>query len=106
MAIGSILSLLVQAAASAYGLLFAGRVLMGLTMAGAGPVAFGLAASEIPVERRGGAMGAVFSARTLAVAVGGASGGYMAGTIGVRGFMLVAAGLIGVALLGMARSRS
>jgi len=105
-AIGSILSLLVQAAASAYGLLFAGRVLMGLTMAGAGPVAFGLAASEIPVERRGGAMGAVFSARTLAVAVGGASGGYMAGTIGVRGFMLVAAGLIGVALLGMARSRS
>ena len=79
---------------------------MGLTMAGAGPVAFGLAVSEIPVERRGGAMGAVFSARTLAVAVGGASGGYMAGTIGVRGFMLVAAGLIGVALLGMARSRS
>lgn len=96
--LGAAASLLVQAAAGTYWVLLAGRALMGLALAGAGPIAFGLAASEVPVERRGGAMGAVFSARTLAVAVGGASGGFLAGHIGIRGFMLLAAAAVVLAL--------
>ena len=88
-AIGSVLALGVQAAASIYMALLLGRMFMGVAMAGTGPLAFGLAAAEVAAERRGGAFGVVFSARTLAVAVGGMAGGALSAVIGVRGLMVL-----------------
>ena len=89
-ALGSVLALGLQASAQVFALLLAGRMLMGAAMAGTGPLAFGLAAAEISADRRGGAFGVVFSARTLAVAVGGLTGGVLSSVIGVRGIMVVA----------------
>ena len=97
------ISLGVQAAASVYGLLFVGRMLMGASLAGAGPLAFGIAAAEIDVERRGGAFGVVFSARLFAVSFGGAAGGFLAGALGVRGLMLAAALILALVLVVQAR---
>ncbi|MFT5049477.1 MAG: DHA1 family multidrug resistance protein-like MFS transporter [Chlamydiales bacterium] len=94
--VGAAVSLAIQAMAPMYGVLFAGRMLMGASLAGAGPLAFGVAAAEIDVKRRGGAFGVVFSARLLAVALGSAMGGVLAGPLGVRGLMLLAS----VALVG------
>ena len=56
--------------------------------------AFGLAAGQASQERRGGAFGVVFSARTFAVAVGGTAGGFLNPYIGIRGVMLVSAALL------------
>lgn len=98
-ALGGLLSLCIQGAAPGYSTLFVGRFLMGLTMAGAGPLVFGLAAKVVPAGRRGSAMGAVFSARTLAVSMGAACVGPLVNRAGIPGMMFAAAGLIGVALL-------
>lgn len=105
-ALGCTLALGVQAGAAVYVTLLAGRVLMGIAMAGTGPIAFGLAAAETVADRRGGAFGVVFSARTLAVAVGATAGGAAAPWIGVRGVMIAGAVVIGVALLVFVRDRS
>lgn len=80
-------ALALQAAVPTYPALLAGRLLLGAALAGVGPLAFGLAAAETGADRRGGAFGAVFSARTLAVAIGGAAGGAMAGGLGIRAVM-------------------
>lgn len=90
-ALGSAASLAVQAVATSYGVLLFGRILMGIAMAGTGPLAFGLAAAHTGAERRGGAFGVVFSARTLAVAVGASAGGWAASSIGVEGVMVAGA---------------
>lgn len=102
--VGSAIALLVQAAVPAYVALFLARVLFGVAMAGVGPLAFGLVAGEVAVDRRGGAFGLVFSARTLAVAVGGMTGGFLSAIVGIRGVMLVGALLIAAALFGQSRS--
>ncbi len=98
-AIVGILALLLQWAAAVYVVLLLGRLVMGVGMAGVGPLAFGLAAGEASVDRRGGAFGLVFSARTLAVAVGGTVGGLVYPFIGVRGVMLGSALIVVLALL-------
>ncbi len=85
-----LLALTVQAAAAVYGVLLLGRLIMGLGMAGASPLTHGLAANVATADRRGGAFGVIFSARTLAVAVGGTCGGLLFPYIGARGVMLVA----------------
>jgi MFS transporter, DHA1 family, multidrug resistance protein len=100
---GCILALGLQAATLFYGLLLLGRMAMGVAMAGTGPLAFGLAAAETNADRRGGAFGVVFSARTLAVAVGAAAGGAASPFIGVRGVMLASALIVAGALLLFAR---
>jgi MFS family permease len=76
---------------------------MGVGMSGVGPLAFGLAAGEASADRRGGAFGAVFSARTLAVAVGGIAGGWVYHYVGARGLMLGSSVVIVAALLDFAR---
>lgn len=83
-----LLALTIQAAAAMYAVLLAGRLVMGLGMAGASPLTHGLAANEAAADRRGGAFGVIFSARTLAVAVGGTFGGLLFPWIGARGVML------------------
>jgi len=98
-------SLLFQAAAPVYALLLVGRVLMGVGMSGTGPLAFALAAGVASADRRGGAFGAVFSARTLAVAIGGMAGGVAYDYIGARGLMFGSAVLIVGALAVMLRRR-
>ena len=67
-----------------------------------GPLAFGLAAGEATVGRRGGAFGVVFSARTLAAATGGMIGGALYPLLGARGVMMMCAVLL-VATLGTFR---
>jgi DHA1 family multidrug resistance protein-like MFS transporter len=104
--IGGVISLCIQANAEGYSTLFVGRFLMGLTMAGAGPLVFGLAAKLIPQARRGSAMGAVFSARTLAVSAGAACVGPMVNRTGIPGMMFLAAGFVGLALLVFAFQKS
>lgn len=98
-ALGSLVSLIIQASTNDYSVLFLGRMLMGVAMAGTGPLAFGLAAGQVGAERRGGAFGVVFSARTLAVAVGAAVGGVLSSVIGVRGLMWLSAVVLGAVLL-------
>lgn len=83
--------LLAHALVPLYFLLWPARVLLGGAAAGAGPATFGVAADETPVERRGGAVGAVFSARALAVSLSAMSGGFLAGLIGIRGLFAAAA---------------
>ncbi|MDF1839053.1 MAG: MFS transporter, partial [Planctomycetota bacterium] len=84
-----LLALTIQAAAAVYAVLLLGRLCMGLGMAGASPLTHGLAANVATADRRGGAFGVIFSARTLAVAVGGTSGGLLFPLIGARGVMAV-----------------
>ncbi len=81
--------------------LLVARVLLGLAIAGAGPLAFGVAAAETPIERRGGAFGILFSARTLAVALAAFAGGFLAAWISVRGLFAVS-GLVVAVYLGLA----
>jgi len=98
-----VVSLVLQASWPAYSLLFTGRMLMGAAMAGIGPLAFGLAAAAVAVDRRGGAFGVIFSARTLAVAVGGSFGGVLSAQLGTRGLFAFAAALLAAALIAFAR---
>jgi len=93
-----ILALTLQAAAALYLVLLVGRMVMGVGMAGTGPLAFGLAAGEASADRRGGAFGVVFSARTLAVAIGGSVGGLLYPWLGARGVLVGSNVLLVVAL--------
>jgi len=77
-----------HAAAWTYGILLGLRVLVGLTSPGANTAAFSLAATETRDEERGTALGAVFSARSLAISTGALLGGFLASVLGVRGLFL------------------
>lgn len=90
-----------HAAVTGLALLFVARVVLGLGMAGSSPLAFGLAAREVPIERRGGAIGVVFSARVLAVSTSSMIGGWVAGLVGLRGLFLLGGALIAVALVAL-----
>ncbi len=87
-------ALALHALAPSVWVLVAARLLQGLAMAGTGPLTFGLAAREIPVERHGGAMGVVFSSRTLAVSVAAMAGGGLARFLGIRGLFAAGAALV------------
>ena len=95
----AMLALTIQSAAAVYAVLLLGRFVMGVGMAGIGPLAFGLAAGEASADRRGGTFGVVFAARTFAVATGGVIGGVLYPVIGARGVMLGSAVLILVTLV-------
>ncbi len=79
-----------------YGVLLAARIVFGAALGGAAACSFGLAAGETPVDKRGGAFGIVFSARTLAAAVAAPLGGWLCGYIGVSGVLLASAGALGL----------
>ena len=72
---------------------------MGVGLAGISPLAFGLAANEASADRRGGAFGVVFSARTFAVAVGGTAGGALFQLVTLSGVIAIGATLLLVALI-------
>ena len=81
--------------AASFAGLVVGRVLLGASASGAGPISFGVAAAETGPDRRGGAFGVVFSARALSVSLGAISGGAIAAGLGIRGLFA----LCGVAVL-------
>lgn len=64
------------------------RFALGAAMAGAGPLAFGVAAAESSPAGRGGAFGFVFAARCLAVSVAALLGGAGFAWLGARGLFL------------------
>lgn len=74
-----------QAGAPGLVALFAFHVAHGALAGGSSPLVFGLAATEVSVDRRGGALGVVVSSRTLAVALGAALAGVAAQLVGIRG---------------------
>ena len=86
-------------------LLFVLRIVLGAGMAGASPCAYGLAAAELPLDRRGGGMGIVFSARTLAISVSAICGGWLSQWVGIRGLFVAGAVLVLFTLRGLSRSR-
>jgi DHA1 family multidrug resistance protein-like MFS transporter len=99
----SALSLLAHAVVPSYAGLLALRIVFGLAMPGASAAAFALAATETGPERRGSAMGAVFSARALAISAGSFGAGALMAALSLRGLYLVAGGTIVVTLLAVRR---
>ncbi len=95
----SAVSLLGHAFAPDYAWLFGLRLAFGLASPGASAAAFGLAASESGRERRGAAMGAVFSARCFAISSGSFAGGALAAGLGIRGLFAAGGAVIGLGLL-------
>ena len=98
-ALASGLGLLLHAIVPAYELLLAARVLLGLAASGSGPLAFGVAAAETAADRRGGAMGVVFSARAFAVSISAALGGLCAGHFGIRATFVLGGAVVLLAVL-------
>jgi DHA1 family multidrug resistance protein-like MFS transporter len=95
----SAVTLLAHTFVPSYAWLFALRLLFGLASPGASASAFGLAATETGREQRGTAMGAVFSARCLALSAGSFLGGWLATALGLRGLFAAAGIVIGLGLL-------
>jgi DHA1 family multidrug resistance protein-like MFS transporter len=98
-------ALALQALATSYEALLAGRVLFGAAIAGSAPLAFGVAAADSTPQQRGGAMGLIFSARALAVAVGSIAGGWLSSWLGVRGLFVASALVLFACLAWLRRSR-
>jgi len=97
--VSSSLALIAHALAPSYAWLFATRLLFGLASPGASASAFGLAATTTEREQRGAALGAVFSARCLALAAGSFLGGSLMGLFGIRASFALAGAAIALALL-------
>jgi DHA1 family multidrug resistance protein-like MFS transporter len=101
----SALTLLLHALVPSYAWLFAARAAFGLVAPGASASAFGLAATGTERERRGAAMGAVFSARCFAVSGGAFAGGALMAGLGIRGLFAAAGAAVGLALVAGRRRR-
>jgi len=97
--VASALALVAHALVPSYAWLFAVRFLFGFASPGASAAAFGLAATTTGREQRGSAMGAVFSARSLALSAGSFLGGTLAGLTGIRGCFALAGAAIALSLL-------
>ncbi len=97
-----VLAMLFNALAPSLVLLFIARMFLGGAIAGGAPSAFGIAASEAPVESRGGAIAAVVSARTFAVSTGAIVGGQLAPLVGMRGLYFGGAALVAFSAVGLA----
>jgi len=80
--------------AFAYVLLLVARLALGLTISGANATSFAFVATETPVERRGSALGAAFSARAFAMSFGSMGGGVLAAAVGLRGMCAASAVLV------------
>ncbi|MEM7311272.1 MAG: MFS transporter [Planctomycetota bacterium] len=92
-----------HALATAYALVVGLRLILGLTLPGSNSTSFGVVATATPVERRGSAMGAAFSARAFAMSFGAMGGGALAGVLGLRGLFLASATMV---LIGLTLSQA
>lgn len=95
----SAVALCLHAVAPLVSVLFVARLALGGAGAGLAPSAFGIVAREVGVDRRGGAIGAVVSARTFAISVGAILGGQLVPWIGIRGLYWLGAAVVSVAAL-------
>jgi MFS family permease len=95
----SALTLALHALVPGYAWLLLARSAFGLASPGASTAAFGVAATESALDKRGAAMGAMFSARAFAVSLGSLTGGALAALLGMRGLFVAAGGLIALSLL-------
>ena len=75
----------IESVTLAVALLVGLQLQLGVGMAGASPSSYGLAGEEVSADRRGGAFGVLFGARTLAMATSAWVGGYLARFLGVDG---------------------
>jgi len=96
-------ALFLHALAPTLVVLFVVRALLGASVAGATPLAYGLAAAEIPVDRRGGAFGALFGARTLALSTASMLGGLLSRWVGIRGLFAAGAALVLLSMFSVRR---
>jgi DHA1 family multidrug resistance protein-like MFS transporter len=95
-----------QAFVTATAGLYVLRFVAGSFVAGLFPTAYALAAVTSSREKRGGAHGLTFSSIGLANALGYATGGVIAGWIGIRGlFVLSAVLMMGAGLLALGTGR-
>lgn len=88
------LTLGLHAAMTTFAALVAGRLVLGLTIAGTTSNSFGVVATQTSTEHRGSAMGIAFSARAFAMSIGAMGGGLMAGLLGLRGLFIASSVLI------------
>jgi DHA1 family multidrug resistance protein-like MFS transporter len=93
------LALALHALVPSYAWLLALRLGFGCASPGQSASAFGLAATETATERRGAAMGAVFSARSFALSAGSIAGGGLAALLGIRGLFVAAGAAVVLALV-------
>lgn len=98
-ALAAMAGLLLHALATTYAVLLAARVLLGFGASGTNAAAFGTAAVETRTERRGSAIGSMFSARALAVSLGSMSGGALASLVGLDALFWGGGAVLGLALL-------
>jgi DHA1 family multidrug resistance protein-like MFS transporter len=94
-------TLALHALAPSYVWLLLARIAFGVSSPGASAGAFGIAATDTPAERRGSAMGAVFSARALAASLGALAGGALVPVLGIRGLFACSGAGIALALLAL-----
>jgi len=90
-ALVSAVALFAHAIAPTVVALLVARVVLGAASAGSVPCAYGVAAQETSSDRRGAAMGIVFSARALAIAIAALTGGWLSPVIGLRGLFALSA---------------
>ena len=90
-------ALVLNGLAPNYETMVATRVALAAGGAAIGPCAFALVAAETEEHRRGASFGAVFSARTFAMASSAVLGGLVAQATTIRGLFLLAGILMGVA---------
>jgi DHA1 family multidrug resistance protein-like MFS transporter len=88
------LALGMHAGLMTFAALVAGRLVLGLTIAGTTSNSFGVVATQTPTEHRGSAMGIAFSARAFAMSMGAMGGGVMAGLVGLRGLFIASGALV------------
>jgi MFS family permease len=94
-------ALLAVQAVPLFSVLLVARALFGGATAGATACSFGLAAAETRVERRGGAFGLMFSARTLAAAIGAPLCGWASRWIGMEGVFVLAGAALCLSAAGL-----
>jgi DHA1 family multidrug resistance protein-like MFS transporter len=103
-ALVSALALLAHALAPTVIALLAARIALGAASAGSVPCAYGVAAQETSTDRRGAAMGIVFSARALAIAIAALAGGWLSPVVGLRGLFALSAFVLCAAALAARRA--
>ncbi len=95
--------LLLHALAPTYAVLLAARVVLGFGASGANAAAFATAAVETRAERRGSAIGSMFSARALAISLGSMSGGALASLFGIEALFWGGGAALALALVASRR---
>ncbi len=99
-------ALLLHAVVPGYGALVVARLLLASACAGTKPCSIGLMAEVTPVERRGGAVGMVLSARQFGVSLSAMAGGGLSTLLGLHGLFAASGFVLVLVAFGVRRKRS